>query len=591
MRVVAIIQARMDSSRLPGKVLIPVAGKPLLWHIIYRLRKCTMVNDICLAIPETRANDILHDFGVEQGVAVVRGPEDNVLERYYLAAQRTKADIIIRVNGDVPLIDPDWLDTLISTMIAEDVDWVKGDSTVPNINQGIDPFSFTALAKLIREAGTDPIAAEHISAYFKKHPGFVSSVTIAPGPEYQFEGARMTVDTPADLRFMEAVYRRLQAPAGEVDVREIVKLLRREPDLLKINTHVYQKKPGDISHQVLFRCDGDAGLGFGHIFRCLALADEMREQYGWGITFAMARGEKGFAIVKKRGYRVKVIESGKEEELLDQLIRSTNPGVLVFDSLTELDRRMLDRWRKEGSLIVTVDDPTAKRLAADLAFYPPVPQVHEMNWDGFTGELFSGWQWVILRRECVASSNVRRCRPEGKPAVLVTMGGSDPRGLTVKAVEALDQLAQNFEGIVLLGPGFGHKEALESLLKRSKRRYQIYENYNDLSSLFASADLAVASFGVTAYELAASGVPSVLLGISADHAQSASIFETAGIGINLGLYSDVEKNTLAEAVKKLIDDHHLRSSMSQKASALVDGQGGQRIAKTIWERITSTGKG
>jgi len=585
LHVAAIIQARMSSSRFPGKVLAPVAGKPLIWHIVHRLRQCKSVDSIILAVTTNDTDDPLVDFAIKEGIQVVRGPEDNVLERYYLAAKTINADVIVRVTGDVPLIDPGWLDNLVNTLIEKNVDYVSGDPAVASIHEGFSPFTYDALEKLVDQAGADPVAREHVTAYFKEHPGFVSSVFVAPGPDYQFKGARMSVDTPADLQFIEKIYSRLQVPAGDADVREVVKLLRREPELLQINAHVYQKRADEITRQALFRCDGGSSIGFGHIFRCLALADQLREQFGFGVTFAMAKDKNVFVSVQKAGYKVDLIDYEKEEESLDQLVKSINPDVLILDSLTELDNRAIDSWREEGLLVVTVDDPTNKRLSADLAFYPPVPQVQEMNWDGFTGELLSGWQWVILRQGFIDCRNKRSSDQTGKPAVLVTMGGSDPKGLTLKAVEALEVLNQNLRVIILLGPGFTHKEQIEAKLECSQLQYRVYENHSEPGCLFATADLAVASFGVTAYELAATGVPSVLLGISEDHALSASVFESAGIGINLGFYSGVKKKNIAEAVKKLLDDHRLRKKMSEQALKLVDGRGAQRIAKIIRERL------
>ena len=585
LHVAAIIQARMSSSRFPGKVLAPLAGKPLIWHIVHRLRQCKNVDSIVLAVTTNDTDDPLVDFANKEGIKIVRGPEDNVLERYYLAAKTIDADVIVRVTGDVPLIDPVWLDNLVNTLIEKKVDYVSGDPAVASIHEGFSPFTYDALEKLVDKAGADPMAREHVTAYFKEYPGFVSSAFVTPDLDYQFKGARISVDTPADLQFIEKIYSRLQVPAGDADVREVVKLLRREPELLQINAHVYQKRADEITRQALFRCDGGSNIGFGHIFRCLALADQLREHFGFGVTFAMAKDTNGFESVQKAGYKVDLIDYEKEEESLGQLVKSINPDVLIFDSLSELDNQVLDSWREEGLLILTVDDPTNKRLSADLVFYPPVPQVQDMSWDGFTGELFSGWQWVLLRQEFVDCRNNRSSDQTGKPAVLVTMGGSDPKGLTLKAVEALEDLDQNIRVLVLIGPGFSHKERIEVKLKRSQLQYRVYKNYSEPGCLFAKADLAVASFGVTAYELAATGVPSVLLGISEDHALSASVFESAGIGINLGCYSSVEKNTLAEAVKKLLNDHGLRKKMSEQALKQVDGRGVQRIAKIIRERL------
>ena len=99
-RVAAIIQARMGSTRLPGKVLMPLSGKPVLWHIIHRLRKCRMVDVVAIATSDQPCDDPLVEFARNEGVELVRGPEDNVLQRYALAAEKLAPDYIVRVTGE-----------------------------------------------------------------------------------------------------------------------------------------------------------------------------------------------------------------------------------------------------------------------------------------------------------------------------------------------------------------------------------------------------------------------------------------------------------------------------------------------------------
>src|ERR1700754_4662075 len=98
LRIVAIIQARMGSPRLPGKVLKPVAGRPLLWHIVHRLKKSHLIEDVAIATTTNPMDDAIVDFGKQHGVAIIRGPEDNVLARFALAAEATDADIVVRVS-------------------------------------------------------------------------------------------------------------------------------------------------------------------------------------------------------------------------------------------------------------------------------------------------------------------------------------------------------------------------------------------------------------------------------------------------------------------------------------------------------------
>jgi spore coat polysaccharide biosynthesis protein SpsF len=123
--VVAVIQARMGSSRLPGKVLKPVAGKPLLWHIIHRLRQCRTVDRIAVATSTDPRDAAIEQFCVDEGIACLRGPLHNVLERYRMAAERTGAATLLRVTGDAPLIDPGLIDYLVTGMTRACADFAQ----------------------------------------------------------------------------------------------------------------------------------------------------------------------------------------------------------------------------------------------------------------------------------------------------------------------------------------------------------------------------------------------------------------------------------------------------------------------------------
>lgn len=338
---------------------------------------------------------------------------------------------------------------------------------------------------------------------------------------------------------------------------------------------------------VLFRCDGDAQLGLGHIYRCLALADEFREAHSCRIAFAMRRGPLGFEMLREKGYPALTPHDDEQSfdytRWLAEAISNIGAQVLVLDVRDNLPRATVEALRDQGVLIATLDDPSERRLAADLAFYPPVPQVQKLDWTGFTGQLHVGWEWVVLRREFAhALSKDQGLRAKNqKPRILVTMGGSDPAGLTLKAVEALDLLDEDFKTVVVLGPGFSHHEALRDLLTRRHHHFDVRQNVTDMPSLMAQADLVVASFGVTAYELAAMGLPAIYLCLTKDHAESASAFVEAGIAVSLGVRSNVTLDTLVQSVLSLLENDELRIQMSGQASALVDGRGATRIADRI----------
>ena len=221
MRVVGIIQARMGSTRFPGKMLARLAGRPLLWHVIARMRMAVSLDDLILATTDSTGDDILAMFAKGLGLAVVRGPEDNVLERFVLAAEARRADLIVRINGDAPLVDPLLTDKLVTALVHEDADYAGAPPDVPCFHDGIDPMSRRILDRMFAEVPTDPMAREHVSGYLKQNPDYGRRAYIEVEPALRHPSPRLSVDVPADLAFFEDLYRRFDARPGHLDLRAV----------------------------------------------------------------------------------------------------------------------------------------------------------------------------------------------------------------------------------------------------------------------------------------------------------------------------------------------------------------------------------
>lgn len=337
---------------------------------------------------------------------------------------------------------------------------------------------------------------------------------------------------------------------------------------------------------VLIRCDGAPDIGLGHVVRCIALADELRDREGCRVHFLTRRGDVAFQLIEKAGHAVirPATTDEPDRSWISRVIAEAKPDVLVMDFRDPLAPAAVWEWRRQGVLTVTIDDPEDKRVACDLVFSPPVPQVRRMSWEGFTGELKAGWEWVLLRRQFANLAAV--AKTSASPVVLVTMGGSDPAGLTLKAVKALDSLDEEFQTVLVVGGAFCHHEALEKLLGSARRKFEIRRNVSNMAGVMAEADLAVASFCVTAYELATVGVPGIYLCLSDDHAEAARAFVDAGIGISLGVQDQVTEAQLAASVKQFLNDAALRSEMSRKSRRLSDGHGAQNVARAIVQAHT-----
>jgi len=337
---------------------------------------------------------------------------------------------------------------------------------------------------------------------------------------------------------------------------------------------------------IIIRCDGSVEVGMGHVVRCLALADELRRNRDCKITFAMRKSDLGIAKVR---LSYPVIQSDEKDGIfnykkwLSGCIQKTSADMLILDVRDGLTyNEIRDLKETLGITITTIDDTEDKRQAADMAFYPPVPQLTEYDWSNFTGNLYSGWEYVIIR-DCFFKAYAwteRSC-----PKILIMMGGTDPYDLTGFAVDCLKSVTTNFSASIILGPGYSFNEYLENKLLDVQFENEIYRNPENIAQIMADSDLSIMSFGVTAYELAALGVPLIILSITEDHFESASIFEDAGIGVSMGTYKNISKSDLNKITTQLVSDNKIRKTMSHKARALFQAGNLGQISEKIFQYV------
>lgn len=569
-RVVAVIQARMGSARLPGKVLKPIAGQPLLWHIVHRLKKCHLLEEIAVATSVNPSDEAIVEWCNAQGVPVVRGSEDDVLARHATAAEKLDADIIVQVASDAPFIDPGFIDHLTATLIEQDGDYVLPEDGTENLHDGIDAFSRRALDRLMMDVAHDPTARAHVAAYFRLHPGFVKAVRAAPYLPLAGQTRRLTIDTPDDLAFAEALHVRLAARAGEASLADLLLLLEREADAGAAPGAA--RKSGGLA---LIRCDGGGKYGYGHVKRMVGLARALRDREGIGALFALNGTEDAADPVRRAGFECVMLHGASD---LETLVDANNPDLLLLDGREGPSRAELEKLKRGVAVAAVIDDGHDRRLAADYAYYPPVPGALALDWTGSNALPRIGWEWSLLGLHPNAATSRA---PASRPTVLVAMGGSDPHGLTLRTAKALAPLDPVFRIRFVIGAGMKDGALVARALVALKPNYETVEGASDLSTEYASADVALCAFGVTAYELAAFGVPAVYLGLTEDHAASAQAFADAGMGISLGAADGVADADIAAAVQRLLSRPQLRRDMRNAGLALMDGNGAARIAADL----------
>ncbi len=240
LRVVAIVQARMGSSRLPGKVLLPLAGEPMLARVVGRTRRATGISDVMIATSTLPTDDPIAALCDARGWSCFRGLENDVLARYHGAAREAAADAIVRITADCPLLDPGVLGALIGAFLAGQpgLDYVCNFHPRRTFPRGLDCeiFRRDVLERCHAEA-TDLASREHVTAFIYRHP---EKFRLHGIESAQDESAhRWTVDTPEDFALIERIYQHFGH--DHFGWLEVLSLLRTHPEWRALNAHIEQK--------------------------------------------------------------------------------------------------------------------------------------------------------------------------------------------------------------------------------------------------------------------------------------------------------------------------------------------------------------
>lgn len=332
--------------------------------------------------------------------------------------------------------------------------------------------------------------------------------------------------------------------------------------------------------RVLFRVDGGAELGMGHVYRSLAIADALRESSRAEIAFLMsAEQPEGLRTVSRHGYPVRVA-SGSGPAL--EHVRDFAPAILVND-LPTLDATYLRALSRLGATTVNLVD-APEDLATTEHYEQVVVSVMAQERETMEG-FYGGPAFAILREQFRGRRKEVRESPR---LVLLSFGGSDPQGLTLKAARALQGLPPAVELVAVAGPAFSFRRDFEALANDLRRPVPlINEAGGHIAELMLEADVVVGSGGMSVYEIAALGTPGVVLGQNLREDRRMREFASHGTIVYLGLGTEVEEEALAAAVGELLGSPSRRREMSERGRRLVDGQGAARAASVVLESAGS----
>jgi len=244
MNTIAIIQARMSSTRLPGKVMKKLVDKSVLAHVISRLQMAKTLDGVVVATTSHQVDDVIAVESQKYGAAVYRGSEEDVLGRYYEAASECAADVVVRITSDCPLLDPELIDCLVQKFFSLPAADYLSNTLERTYPRGLDVeiFSRKVLATAFRQALAS-FEREHVTPYIYQHEDLFQLVSHVD--RINRSNHRWTLDTPSDWQFVEAVYQHLYQVKEMFTTGDVLALLQRHPEIGKLNEQVRQKNLED----------------------------------------------------------------------------------------------------------------------------------------------------------------------------------------------------------------------------------------------------------------------------------------------------------------------------------------------------------
>ncbi len=352
----------------------------------------------------------------------------------------------------------------------------------------------------------------------------------------------------------------------------------------------------------LLRADGSQHLGLGHIMRCLAFAQSL-EKLGVRSIFVIRDYEqKVTEIIQHYNYSVELIPEScgfKEDLLLTSEFASQYRVKLIVTDLCNVDILAnlgkycgyLQGLKDKGKFLITIDDLNEMAFPSDIVVNTNYGAQDRNYRFGGSTKFLLGPAYFIFRQEFIEAAKVNRTTRGIAQNILVTMGGSDLLALTLKVAKAFTRLdsSLNLNLRIVLGIDYtdSKKRALAEALKDYRGNYKLIMGSDNLAELMLWSDLAITGGGLTKYETAVTGTPSIIISQVGHQAALAKEFEREWTTLNLGLGSKVDEADISEAVEKLLMDDTLRAEMSRRGKRLVDGRGIERIISEIPQEVFS----
>lgn len=502
-RVLCVIGARLNSSRLPGKHLLDLAGRPLIARLVERLERVPAIDDIVLATTADDYNRPLVAWCETEGQScfAYTGDVNDLVGRVDAVVGQYAPDILVYCCGDSPLIEPATLQRLIEAMQAApgvERAVIQADASGrPPIHEGFDLYS-RSLWKRAVQASTRPEHREHVGSVLREWREPLQVTEVEENAVFHRIQHRLSVDTVSDYRFMSRVYDDWYADNPEHSIVSLPWLIGRmesEPELRAINRSVRQRTVGETAGKALLVTCAGPEAGLGHLSRSVVMARLLQDRLGYGVRLAVLGPEEVLQEPLPADFFSDI-------DSLLETVTAVDYQVLVMDwpwQQQPFSPQVLAQLTGRAGCSLGIDMPPEWQRHVDIVYLPACAVRHQEAYD--PEKLVYGWDSYLFH------APARRREWRDRDELLVLTGGSDPQGLADILPALLDAALPDGMRIRWVQGPFA---PAPRLIDHSRLDWHIVRSPAGLEALFDRARLVVSVFGISTIEALRAGLPTVV---------------------------------------------------------------------------------
>ncbi len=557
-KVVALIQARCTSTRLPLKHFRYIGDKMLIDWVVDRLKNIDEIDEIIISTTNDVTDKPLKEYAEQKciGFYGFYGNIDDVVGRHYNALKNVNADYVVVISGDCPLVDKDVINVQLQ-LLNNEYDYCR--PTKPCIHEGIDSYSSKCI-EFINENSKTSYDRENFGIIIRENPQLVKVGYFSLEDKYLQNKFRISVDNMADLRFMNKAFTAIKDKNKSFHLENVIDLVKENKELLNENSHVEQKKKGEKTYKFLIKTEASEEKGLGHIKRMMALGQFLNENKNNGVRYAINNDEISKNILEEKGYIFDYNYAESEEEII-KLTKEYNTDILIIDvqKLEGITNYNFENIKKQtGVKKIILIDKYVEDYFVDLMI------IQGIQSDEFEDKVKDNKKVLYGLKTLFINNDFRKVKWIPKNEIVISFGGTDINNLTTKMIELLNSIdiKTNCVYKIIVGPYFKFINELKHELTQFKCQYKIIINPKNVAEEIKNCKLGITYYGVSFYEFKFLGIPTI--DIVSDEIYENEFKKISNLGI--GNYCGTKYDLDVKKIEEFINNIQFHSNLNVKIS-------------------------